>query len=118
MLRHGVIAHSEGRSLPDWFNFGHLTHCLTVLRSDVECFADDLPLYTGAFGAEAEAKSQAKATAPGHGQPRKCRSWDKVRDFATSHSACFDAFKAGIAVPEINKYKFCPDGSKPWLKDQ
>ncbi|RAH45371.1 uncharacterized protein BO95DRAFT_319450, partial [Aspergillus brunneoviolaceus CBS 621.78] len=47
----------------------HHLHCL--------CYADNTPLYT--FG---------KFTAGG-GQVHQCRNWNELRDFATSHTACY-----------------------------
>ncbi|RAK70973.1 uncharacterized protein BO72DRAFT_340046, partial [Aspergillus fijiensis CBS 313.89] len=46
-------------------------------KEAIQCYADNTPLYT--FG---------KFTA-GDGQVHQCRSWNELRDFATSHTACY-----------------------------
>lgn len=109
VLRDAMIAVDQGKPMP--YQFGHIVHCLHNLRDDVTCYADDTPMYTGAFNAEVG----KRVTTPGAGQVRMCRDWDAVRQYAVEHSACYDAKAGGLDGPEVNKYKFCPDGSKPWL---
>jgi hypothetical protein len=91
-----------------WF-FEHVTHCLHVLREDVTCNADDLPRYTGRLHDEAG----HSAISSGTGQMRKCRDWTKLRQFAIENSACYRR-PLDHSIPLIDRYKFCPDGSKPW----
>ena len=44
-------------------------------------------------------------------QTRMCKSWDKLEDWARGHTACFrDIGREVEGFPEIEKYKFCPDG--------
>lgn len=65
------------RGQPPSFKLGHTSHCFDALRQNIMCNADDTLLYT--FG-------RAKA---GDGQPRKCRDWNVLRDWATEHTACY-----------------------------
>ena len=109
MLRNSLIASDKNESLP--YPISHLTHCLHSIREDVVCAADDTPLYTGALNAQAG----LPVAYGGVGQVRMCRDWDAVRQYALEHSACYDERASGLRVPEAEKYKFCPNGSKPWL---
>ena len=80
----------------------HVDHCLTHLREDILCNADDTPRYTG---------GHFKIAGSGQGQLRLCRDWSKLDDWARQHSACYrgpDLFEGE------EEYKFCPDGSEPW----
>ena len=44
-------------------------------------------------------------------QSRMCKSWDKLENWARGHTACFrDIGREVEGFPEIEKYKFCPDG--------
>ncbi|KAK5997696.1 hypothetical protein PT974_00051 [Cladobotryum mycophilum] len=89
----------------------HVMHCLNVLRETVMCNADDEPLYTGALHAQLGA-AQPRA---GIGSVRKCRDWNKLQDWARERSACWKPYKMDDPnLPLIERYKFCPDGSKPW----
>ena len=109
VLRDALIFIDRGTPLT--FGFNHFVHCLHVLREDVACYADDTPLYTGALNAQ----KGKRVADPGIGQVRMCRDWDEIRQFSIQNSACYDAVAGGIDGPEIDKYKFCRDGSKPWL---
>jgi Mycotoxin biosynthesis protein UstYa len=90
---------------------GHVTHCLHVLREDIICNADDLPRYTGRINAEAGNHIVSSGT----GQIRMCRDWSQLREFALHNSACYRRPSDHI-IPLLDRYKFCPDGSKPWEK--
>ena len=98
-------------SLPQSWPHSHILHCLNVLRESVMCNADDTPLYTGRLHKEAHA-TLPKA---GIGSIKMCRSWAKLQAFARDHSACWA--RIGIddsTFPETERYKYCPDGSRPW----
>ena len=84
----------------------HMVHCLHALREEIECYADNFPLYIGI--------TNPADDPPGVGDTRMCRSWDDLRDFAINHTACWsrDGWRPGD--PFANTYKLCPDGSKPW----
>ena len=87
----------------------HVTHCLHVLREDTTCNADDTPRYTGRLHDEANHTRVSSGT----GQIRMCRDWSKLQQFALEHSACY---KRPLDHPTslLDRYKSCPDGSKPW----
>lgn len=88
----------------------HIDHCLTVLREDILCNADDTPRYTG---------GHHKQPGSGHGQVRLCRDWAQLDQWATEHSACFrtpEIYFDGTPLEE--RYKSCPDGSEPWKSSE
>lgn len=114
--------------------FGHVTHCLHVLREDTTCNADDTPRYTGHL----HAQENSTKFFSGIGQTRQCtfysirvrafrasqaltcffpsgRDWNQLREFAIENSACYRR-PLDHYVPLIDRYKNCPDGSKPWEK--
>lgn len=75
------------------------------------CNADDTPMYTGRLHNETHAM-HPKA---GIGSMKMCRDWNKLQAFARKHSACWA--RVGIddlTFPEIERYKYCPDGARPW----
>ena len=75
------------------------------------CNADDTPMYTGRLHNETHA-THPKA---GIGSIKMCRDWNKLQAFARKHSACWA--RVGIddpTFPEIERYKYCPDGARPW----
>jgi len=84
-------------------------HCLDVLRESVLCHADDTPMYVGHVNANT-VMDEAPA---GIGQTRMCRSWDSLMAYANSHSACYNPH-ANSSDSELDRYKYCPDGSRPW----
>ena len=98
---------------PQTWHFGHVTHCLHVLREDATCNADDLPRYTGALNAEAGHPTASSGT----GEVRMCRDWSQLREFALKHSACY-RYPQDRHVPLLDRYKFCPDGNKPWMEQE
>jgi hypothetical protein len=89
--------------------FGHVTHCLHVLREDATCNADDTPRYTGHL----HAQENHTMLFSGVGQTRMCRDWSQLRQFAVEHSACYRR-PSDHYLPLLDRYKDCPDGSKPW----
>ena len=46
-----------------------------------------------------------------------CRDWNRLREFALQNSACYRR-PLDHYVELIDRYKFCPDGSKPWEKQE
>lgn len=89
--------------------FSHVTHCLHVLREDATCTADDTPRYTGRLHDESKHAEPSSGT----GQIRMCRDWNKLRQFALDNSACYRR-PIDHYIPLLDRYKNCPDGSKPW----
>ena len=44
-------------------------------------------------------------------QTRMCRSWEKLEAWARDHTACYRDIGRGVeGFPQIEKYKFCPEG--------
>ncbi|KAF1961851.1 hypothetical protein CC80DRAFT_401051 [Byssothecium circinans] len=93
--------------------WGHIQHCLLVLRDKVVCNADDVPRYTGFQNNQAS----------GQGQYRMCRDFSKLEDWALQHTrnellthyctACWRHI-GEIRDPgfrELVRYRFCPEGS-------
>ena len=80
-----------------------------MLREDAICNADDLPRYTGLLNAEAEHKVGSSGT----GEIRMCRDWNKLREFAIEHSACY-RWEPEERIGLLERYKRCPDGGRPW----
>ena len=60
----------------------HDLHCFDTLRQHIMCNADDTLLYTTGH------------RDAGHHQPRQCRNWDALREWATRHTACYHDFEA------------------------
>ena len=84
----------------------HVDHCLTILREDILCNADDTPRYTG---------GHHKQPGSGQGQVRLCRDWTKLDEWAKQRSACFKTPESWYdGAPSADRYKSCPDGSAPW----
>ena len=90
-----------------------MTHCLQALREDVECKADDLPRFVGRYGLEKD----SAVVHPGHGQNRHCSDWDQLHRFALENTACYDESRVQANASLVDAYKFCPDGSTPWIGD-
>lgn len=85
------LARNETLSYPSM----HASHCFDAIRQHVMCVADDTPLYTW---------GQSIA---GDGQLRKCRNWDKLRDWAGENSACYADFKDA----EGGTFDACDEGT-------
>lgn len=94
----------------DW-SYAHSIHCLNILRDVIMCNADDLPLYTGYRHENAHVKDPVA----GRGQVKMCRDWDALMKWTYERSACYDSInRKDPDFPELERYKFCPDGSRPW----
>ena len=91
--------------------YAHVLHCLNVLRDSVMCHADDTPLYTGRLHKNVLLE-RPKA---GIGTFKKCRDWNALVMWAPARSACYRPISlSGEESDEFERYKFCPDGSRPW----
>lgn len=96
---------------PSGWPRGHTMHCLEYLLQNVMCTADDTPMYDGRLHANAHEFHPIA----GQGEIRMCRDWNKLKAWANVRSACYDPYRRGDPnVKEVDRYKFCPDGSKPW----
>lgn len=73
----------------------HASHCFDAVRQHVMCVADDTPLYT--WG----------QNIAGDGQLRKCRNWDRLRDWAGENTACYADFKDR----EGGRFDACDEGT-------
>ncbi|KAF2152809.1 hypothetical protein K461DRAFT_294446 [Myriangium duriaei CBS 260.36] len=112
-LREGINQYHDGIPQEDriW-SYGHLMHCINLMRQAVMCNADDTPLYIGRINQNANTTS----TDAGVGVPRKCRDWNALNGWSRSHSACYRGVNwDDEEFPETERYKFCPDGTQPWL---
>ncbi|GAM85367.1 hypothetical protein ANO11243_033740 [Dothideomycetidae sp. 11243] len=99
------------------WGYEHAIHCLNMLRESVMCNADDTPLYTGNLHGKTQIEMSARRA--GVGENRMCRDWSKLMNWSRAHSACYNPlYREGKEFRELDKYKFCPDGSKPWLKNE
>ncbi|KAH8719545.1 hypothetical protein GQ44DRAFT_623299, partial [Phaeosphaeriaceae sp. PMI808] len=83
----------------------HILHCLDELRRDVICHADDTPRYAGL----------QDPPGTGKGQVKMCRDWNALQAWALENTACF-RHEDEVADRMINRFKFCPNGSQPWLE--
>ncbi|CAK4021247.1 Hypothetical predicted protein [Lecanosticta acicola] len=112
VLRSWINQKQDGVAEADMdFPYGHTMHCLNVLRETVMCNADDLPLYTGRVNENVHYKD----VVAGRGMTRMCRNWDALVDWTHERSACYlSANRNDRSWKEIDRYKFCPDGSRPW----
>ncbi|CAF9915012.1 hypothetical protein IMSHALPRED_002309 [Imshaugia aleurites] len=79
----------------------HSLHCLNSLRQDILCAADDTPLYT----------SYDHPGAVGFDQPRQCRSWEALEDWANERTACWRDINSGQHIDTLYRYRYCPEGS-------
>ncbi|KHO00463.1 uncharacterized protein MAM_01241 [Metarhizium album ARSEF 1941] len=109
VLRDAIMQYHGRR--PQAWPYGHVTHCLHVLREDVVCAADDTPRYTGRL----HAQENETVVESGIGQLRMCRDWNELRRHAMDNSACYYR-PPDHYVPLLDRYKRCPDGSTPWEK--
>jgi hypothetical protein len=87
----------EEQTLP----YGHLAHCFDALRRQIICDADDTPR-PAAHGVDGKS---------GLGQFRQCKDWSKLEKWSREHTACYKRPEKPQGVPNIEKYKFCPEGS-------
>ncbi|KAL8650359.1 MAG: hypothetical protein Q9210_003864 [Variospora velana] len=95
-MRKSYYALARGDSFDDPGGHHHMAHCYDSLRQYIMCTAGDTPLYT--WGGLTSADNQA----------RKCRDWDRLRDWATEHSACVK--DSAVALPVEEYFGFCDDG--------
>ncbi|KAE8163763.1 hypothetical protein BDV40DRAFT_132183 [Aspergillus tamarii] len=100
-LRTALVEFRDGREQSS--PWGHLAHCLLVLRDEVMCEADDTPRYTGF---QPNQKS-------GLGQVRMCRDFEQLERWALENTACWrhvgEIREEGFR--ELDRYRFCPEGS-------
>ena len=86
--------------------FGHLTHCLSLLRDDVICHADDTP--------DGEAFAKERLTSPRY---RQCKDWTKMESWAEGHTACYSLRNSSYKdAGGLARFKFCPEGS-PYIEE-
>ncbi|KAK8062534.1 hypothetical protein PG997_014631 [Apiospora hydei] len=93
------------------WNYPHVMNCLNVLRESVMCNANDTPLYIGRLHKNIHENSPRAGT----GTIKMCRDWTKLLEWSRARSACHKPVewtKPGFS--EIDRYKTCPDGSRPW----
>jgi hypothetical protein len=92
---------------PQTTPWGHVQHCLLVVRDETICNADDTPRYTGF---QAPRRS-------GLGQVRMCRDFSQLERWAEQNTACWRHIGSSWTedFDEIDRYRFCPDGS-PYKK--
>lgn len=93
------------------WEYEHLLHCLNVLRETVMCNADDTPLYTGLLHGNINSSTPRAGIA----SVKMCRDWNTLLEWGRARSACYRPvhwFEEGF--PELERYKYCPDGSRPW----
>ncbi|KAI0554240.1 hypothetical protein F4679DRAFT_579849 [Xylaria curta] len=81
----------------------HINHCFDTLRQNVQCNADNTPLYT--FGDHTA----------GDGQLHRCKDWQQLHSWAAENSACYrDSVED---IPYKDHFGFCrengDDGVKP-----
>ncbi|RDI86267.1 hypothetical protein Vi05172_g3667 [Venturia inaequalis] len=95
------------KGIPQTRSHHHVIHCLDALRRDVICNADDIPRYT----------TPEPIPETGHNQPRQCRSWDKLNEWAKKYNACYRYIhEASKGFPEVQRFVWCPEGS-PYRKE-
>ncbi|ESZ99048.1 hypothetical protein SBOR_0582 [Sclerotinia borealis F-4128] len=83
-------------------NHQHVLHCLSTLRSEIICTADDTPRWTDSNGQK-----------PGEGQERTCRDWSKLEAYVEEHTGCFKYIKPEAHnMSELERMKYCPNNSK------
>lgn len=110
MVRETINHYHDGIEVA--WSHGHVMHCLEYLLQNVLCVADDTPLYTGLVNDAALSDHPMS----GDGTTKVCRDWNKLKQWADEHSACYKAFHGHPRPDEFSLYKFCPDGSRPWEK--
>ncbi|KAL1984942.1 hypothetical protein VTN96DRAFT_8498 [Rasamsonia emersonii] len=99
-IRRWIVTTERGTHKID--NINHILHCLDILRQDVLCEADDLPLYT--------TLGPSKDT--GVDEVHYCRDWNKLEEWAIANSACFGYVnETHDESGGIKYYKYCPKGS-------
>ena len=82
----------------------HTNHCLDWLRNDIQCHADDTPLY----------ESNSRRPDIGIGQVRRCRDWSRLQAWAREHHSCYrygDFVVEDQKQNQVGRFRFCPAGS-------
>jgi hypothetical protein len=75
------------------------------------CNADDTPLYIGKLHKNVHEMSPRAGT----GTIKMCRDWNKLLSWSRANSACYRPVHwVDAGFREIDRYKSCPDGSRPW----
>lgn len=93
------------------WHYPHLMHCLNLLRESVVCHADDTPLYIGRLHKNIHENSPRAGT----GTVKMCRDWKRLQEWSRARSACYKPeYWTQPGYSEIDRYKNCPDGAKPW----
>jgi hypothetical protein len=80
----------------------HLDHCFDALRQNIQCNADNTPLYS--FGDHTA----------GDGQLHECKDWEQLRSWATEHTACYRDSIEGI--PLKDHFGFCNESKDDGVK--
>lgn len=93
------------------WHYPHVTHCLNVLRESIMCNADDKPLYIGRLHQNVHEESPRAGT----GTVKMCRDWNQLLKWSRERSACYKPVRwTDGSFAEIDRYKTCPDGARPW----
>lgn len=95
-MRKSYYALRRGETYHDPGGHHHMAHCFDSLRQYVMCTAGDTPLYT--WGGLTSADNQL----------RKCRDWDRLRDWATERTACVK--DSEVALPVEEYFGYCDGG--------
>lgn len=99
LIRKAIV--SKHHQMSQVFDLHHLLYCLDGLRQDIMCIADDTPM------------PAPVAHHVGDGQIRKCRDWNKLKEWATrpDQNACheFDDYREATNTLEL--FAHCPDDS-------
>ncbi len=75
------------------------------------CNADDTPLYIGRLHKNIHEASPHAGT----GTVKMCRDWNRLLEWSRARSACYRPVHwAEEGFREIDRYKTCPDGARPW----
>ncbi|KAI1153014.1 hypothetical protein F4825DRAFT_281324 [Nemania diffusa] len=81
----------------------HLDHCFDALRQNIQCNADNTPLYS--FGDHTA----------GNGQLHRCNDWEQLRTWAAANTACYrDSIEE---IPLADHFGFCRDNGDDGVKD-
>ncbi|KAI1474198.1 hypothetical protein F4774DRAFT_430041 [Daldinia eschscholtzii] len=105
------LVNNDHDGVPDaerrW-HYPHLMHCLNILRESVVCNANDTPLYIKRLHKNVYEEHPRAGT----GTIKMCRDWNKLLSWSRARSACYRPVDS--ADNEIDRYKTCPDGTRPW----
>ncbi|KAL1965583.1 hypothetical protein VTN77DRAFT_5667 [Rasamsonia byssochlamydoides] len=99
-IRRWIVATERGSHRIDKFH--HIEHCLDILRQDILCEADDLPLYT----------TPGPSKDSGVNEVHHCRDWNKLEAWAKANTACFGYVnETGDESGGLQYYRYCPKDS-------